>query len=240
MDFKRRQPSKRALSSGLVGDGLVRLRSASIALMAVVAAIGLMLVALISQMGWPTVLSGPIPAGPELGVVRNDPIVGSVAPQPPVRSAPGAQGGDRHAAASPHPGPPVDGPGSGLGPARQAQPDPTGSAPPPPTEQPAVPTEPAAVVVTAPSHDAEQPPAKQRAAEEEPSKSRSAKSDGRRAKPASRRGRKPKAAAVPPPGKEESVPSEDHSGEVGAEADKGAPDPGSKGGERGKRGREGH
>jgi hypothetical protein len=74
--FKLRQSlSETVLGSSLAGDGLlVRLRSTSIAMLATVAAIGLGLVAFASQIGWPEVFSGPIPTGPQLGVVRNDPI----------------------------------------------------------------------------------------------------------------------------------------------------------------------
>lgn len=62
--------------SGLAGDGLMRIRNTSIAMLALVAAIGLGLVVFVSQQGWPGVLSGPIPDSPvKLGVVHNDPIV---------------------------------------------------------------------------------------------------------------------------------------------------------------------
>jgi len=68
--------SRSTLVTSLAGDGLlVRFRSTSIALLAVVAAVGLGLTGFIAQLGWPTVSSGPIPSGPRLGVVRNDPLV---------------------------------------------------------------------------------------------------------------------------------------------------------------------
>lgn len=85
VDFKLRQRLSGSIPGpSLMGDGfLIRLRSTSIALLAAVVAIGLGLVAFISQMGWPTVFSGPIPAGPQLGVVQNDTIA---APPLEVRS----------------------------------------------------------------------------------------------------------------------------------------------------------
>lgn len=43
---------------------LLRLRRASLALLALIGAVGLGLVVFISQLGWPAVLSGPLPAGP--------------------------------------------------------------------------------------------------------------------------------------------------------------------------------
>lgn len=57
-----------------VGDGLSRIRNTSIALLGVVAAIGLGLIAFMSQQGWPGAFSSPIPPGPEQGVVQNDTI----------------------------------------------------------------------------------------------------------------------------------------------------------------------
>lgn len=53
------------VGQSLAGDGmLLRLRNASIALVATVAAVGLALTLFISQLGFPTVVSGPIPDGP--------------------------------------------------------------------------------------------------------------------------------------------------------------------------------
>jgi hypothetical protein len=170
--FKLRQAlSNAVLGSSLAGDGLlVRLRSTSIALLAVVAAVGLGLVAFISQMGWPAVFSGPIPAGPELGVVRNDPISAPLAPARPSANTPSAAG--RTVAARPGGGPDVAStvdPSSGLAPAHRTEPAPVESAPPPqattphPAAQPTTTPGPAAIVVTTPSGEAE-PPTPQRSA----------------------------------------------------------------------------
>lgn len=53
------------MGQSLAGDGmLLRLRNASIALVATVAAVGLGLTLFISQLGFPAVFSGPIPDGP--------------------------------------------------------------------------------------------------------------------------------------------------------------------------------
>lgn len=66
--------------ASLAGDGLlVRLRSTTIAILGVVAAIGLALVAIASQMGWPSVLSGPLPQTPE-AFARNATIVAPASP----------------------------------------------------------------------------------------------------------------------------------------------------------------
>lgn len=73
---------------GSDGDGLLRIRNVSIALLGLVTAIGLGLIAFVSQQGWPGVVSGPIPGGPAKSrVVQNDPIVltqtsGELAPTP--------------------------------------------------------------------------------------------------------------------------------------------------------------
>jgi hypothetical protein len=72
--FKTRQMlSRTVFGSSLAGDAmLVRLRSTSIALLALVTAIGLGLVAFISQLGWPGVVNSPIPNNPvEAGAVHN-------------------------------------------------------------------------------------------------------------------------------------------------------------------------
>ena len=67
--------SDTVLGSSLAGDGLlVRLRSTTIGLLGLVAVVGLGLVAFISQIGWPGVFSGPLPAAPAGGVVHNDTI----------------------------------------------------------------------------------------------------------------------------------------------------------------------
>jgi hypothetical protein len=61
----RKLLSRSILGSSLAGDGLlVRLRSTSIGLLGLVAAVGLGLIAFISQLGWPGVFSQPIPGPP--------------------------------------------------------------------------------------------------------------------------------------------------------------------------------
>ena len=54
-------------------DLLVRMRSVWFALLGLVTAVGLGLVAFISQQGWPGVLDGPIPDVPfKLGIAHNE------------------------------------------------------------------------------------------------------------------------------------------------------------------------
>ncbi len=69
----RKLLSRSILGSSLAGDGLlVRLRSTSIGLLGLVAAVGLGLIAFISQLGWPGVFSQPIPGSPsEAGSVHD-------------------------------------------------------------------------------------------------------------------------------------------------------------------------
>jgi len=77
------------LSAGLAGDGLlVRMRSIVIAMLGVVTAVGLALVAVVSQVGWPSVLSGPLPQAPGPSFVRNATIVAPPSPSPR-RGSPG-------------------------------------------------------------------------------------------------------------------------------------------------------
>jgi hypothetical protein len=80
---KLRQATRQTfLVSNLVGDSLlVRMRSASIGIVGMVAAVGLGLVIVVAQQGWPEVGTGPLPKTPSL--VQNDPIVA-----PPVVSRP--------------------------------------------------------------------------------------------------------------------------------------------------------
>ena len=105
--------SHSVLGSSLAGDGLlVRLRSTSIGLLGVVTAVGLGLVAFISQLGWPGVFNAPIPGSPhEAGTVhgavaltRPSPRIEAASPAPgapartgsgPALSPGGAAGGDR-------------------------------------------------------------------------------------------------------------------------------------------------
>ncbi|HXS33854.1 MAG TPA: hypothetical protein VN758_08800 [Solirubrobacterales bacterium] len=95
----------RAAGQSLAGDGmLLRLRNASIALVAAVAAVGLGLTLFIAQLGFPTVFSSPIPGNPtEAGSVHaavaltHSPAVATSTPALSVRSRAGAQGRPRHA-----------------------------------------------------------------------------------------------------------------------------------------------
>lgn len=202
VNIRLRQSLSRAiLGSSLAGDGLlVRLRSASIALLAVVAAIGLGLIAFVMQMGWPTVFSGPIPAGPELGVVRNDPIVAPPASIPQGSRAPYVA--ERTVAATggraTSPVAPTVNRGPDLAPAHQTQPAPVESTPAPPTSpepaaQPVVSPQPAAIVVKSPS-DAGSPPPQTSVSGTPESKDDKDKDKG---KSGSRRSRTPR--TVPPP-----------------------------------------
>jgi hypothetical protein len=126
------------VGTSLTGDGLlVRLRSTMIALLGLVAAVGLGLVAVVSQIGWPSVVSGPIPNPPAPAVVRNDAIVAPPAPRVGLRPARArATGADRL---------PVDAgateaPKQGLAALHQAEPPPAAPNPPaapsPPQAQP--------------------------------------------------------------------------------------------------------
>lgn len=88
----RQTLSNATLGSSLAGDGLlIRLRSTTIGLLGLVAVVGLGLVAFISQIGWPSVLSGPLPAAAPGGVVHNDTIALVQAKAHPT-PAPGAIG----------------------------------------------------------------------------------------------------------------------------------------------------
>jgi len=72
---KLRQATSRVFSpANVMGDGmLVRLRSTMIGILGLVAAVGLGLVGVVSQQGWPDVASGPPPLAP-LGLQQNDSI----------------------------------------------------------------------------------------------------------------------------------------------------------------------
>src|SRR6187399_278902 len=68
------QAFSRSLGSLSLADGsiLLRMRRASIALLALVGAVGLGLIVFISQLGWPGVVSGPLPGPPtQAGTVHN-------------------------------------------------------------------------------------------------------------------------------------------------------------------------
>jgi hypothetical protein len=89
------------LGMGLAGDGLlVRMRSTVIAMLGVVTAVGLALVAVVSQVGWPSVLSGPLPQAPGPSLVRNATIVAPASPSAHRGSTGGAR---RHLNRAPPP-----------------------------------------------------------------------------------------------------------------------------------------
>ncbi|HEX5374626.1 MAG TPA: hypothetical protein VFW48_00545 [Solirubrobacterales bacterium] len=201
----RQALSRTVLGSSLAGDGLlVRMRRATIALLAVVAAVGLGLIAFVSQVGWPTVFSGPIPAGPEPGVVRNDPIAAPrlFASQPGTR----VQGVVRRAAGTLREGAGAGAPsvlsGSEVGSSHQAEAPPVEPAPPAPAppqqaEVPDAAPEPAPMPVSSPD--------RARSPEVEETRAvRASKADRPPGKPRGKRGRAPKAEPPPPQMEEDS------------------------------------
>lgn len=181
---KLRQATLHAfLTSNLIGDSLlVRMRSASIGIVGMVAAMGLALVVVVSQQGWPDVGSGPLPQPPHL--VQNDPIVAPPAVSKPaqgqVQSPPSSQpvapsgeariAGHRTRTAVERVGEPVavgQPQGGGAGhPTRPTQPPPTASSPPAvaqappvesvPTKTPAAPASPQRSAAS-PGHSPEAP-----------------------------------------------------------------------------------
>jgi len=206
----RQALSDTVLGSSLAGDGLlVRLRSTSIAILAAVAVVGLGLVAFISQLGWPAVSSGPIPAGPEPGVVRNDPIA---APRLFVsQSSTRAQARVRQAAATrlegPGAGAPSVLPGSQVGSSHQAEAPPVEPVPPAqsPSQQAETPDtapEPAPIVASSPDR-AKSPDIEGTRAV------RASKAGRPSGKPRGKRGSPPKAESPPPQVEDDG----DHQGE---------------------------
>jgi hypothetical protein len=153
--------SQHVSGSSLAGDGLlVRIRSASIAMLAGVTAIGLGLVVFISQQGWPEVFSGPIPASPRAAVVHNDTIALSPAGSGGTVAAGPSRGASlRSSSASPQHAPAAGAPGSALAGSRQvsAQGPAVHAAPiaPEPSPAPSVPSPAPAPAPAAPA----QPPA---------------------------------------------------------------------------------
>jgi len=179
------QAVARAISpSTLVGDDmLIRLRSTTIGILGLVAAVGLGLVGFVSNQGWPGVFGGPLPQAPTR-LVEND----SISAPPPValrRSVQGARHrpGRGSAKASPDSGPegsaaPVDADVSSGGPVGASPPAtpgndngqaqaPTTSTPPtvvaeapPPQEHPTKASsspEPPAPTTSSPGHSGEAP-----------------------------------------------------------------------------------
>src|SRR6476469_4531452 len=77
------QAFSRSLSSLSLADGsmLLRMRRASIALLALVGAVGLGLIVFIAQLGWPGVVSGPLPGPPtQAGTVHDAIALSQAAP----------------------------------------------------------------------------------------------------------------------------------------------------------------
>jgi hypothetical protein len=159
--------SRRISRLSVAGDSLpVRLRSTTVGLVGLVAAVGLGLVAMISQQDWPDSINAPLPQAPQLGVVRNDPLVLSQAPRssnsrslrssrvvttqtPPEnpRTAAGGQLGDAQQLGSPAngPTPPPDAPESHPESQGQGSPPPSSAATEPAgADAPAAATEPPA------------------------------------------------------------------------------------------------
>ena len=132
--------------SSSAGDGLVRIRNLSIALLGLVTAIGLGLIVFVSQQGWPGVISGPLPAGPGPGVVHNDPIALTQPAEAPT-GAPGGNGGTAVPAA----------PSSGAGGVKAGSTG--GTSPQPVASAPVQAVEPSPSVVATPPPAAPQPPA---------------------------------------------------------------------------------
>ncbi len=117
---------------------LVRLRSTTIGLLGLVTFVGLALIAFVSQIGWPGVLSGPLPAAPAPAVVQNDTIALVQAEAHPLLATRGGAGQRPQATANRH-GETASGLESGVAAADQiagapaeppALPDPAPSTPP--------------------------------------------------------------------------------------------------------------
>jgi hypothetical protein len=83
------QLSRRVIGSTLAGDGLlVRLRSTSIGLLGLVAAVCLALVAFVASQGWPEILNSPLPATPpKVSAVNNAVALRPPTSVPPARVA---------------------------------------------------------------------------------------------------------------------------------------------------------
>lgn len=102
--FKLGQAIAQAFTpSALLGDGmLVRLRSTTIGILGAVAAMGLGLVAVASQQGWPGVFSSPLPQAPAQ-LVENDPLLApTLSAHPPRNASDRSAGREATAPANPH------------------------------------------------------------------------------------------------------------------------------------------
>jgi hypothetical protein len=165
------------------GSMLLRLRRASIALLCLVGAVGLSLVIFISQLGWPDVLSGPLPGGPaKVGKVHDGVALQSPArptdrgarPLGGVAAAKLAKGDKRRASETPNAS--NIGRSRGLTSTPTPTPSPAGSAPSPAIPTP-VPSEPTPVV----SPPASSSPTTAAVESEPPSGAAKASSDSSRA-----------------------------------------------------------
>lgn len=166
----RKRLSRSVFGSRLAGDGLlVRLRSTSIGILGIVTAVGLGLVAFISQLGWPGVLTSPIPGShSEAGTVHDAIALTRPAAGPASATIGGHRGARRVSGRSASSGGQGDGrrAGSSVGSSRQleagggAAPTPTTEAQPePPAEPaPAAPQSPAAPTSSPEGQPAESPP----------------------------------------------------------------------------------
>lgn len=186
MIFRPAQTLTRSLSESKLAGGsmLIRLRNGTIGLLGLVAAVGLGLIAFVSQQGWPGVSSGPLPQRPPTPFVQHETIALPLSvPGPHHRSlavarrqAPSsaaAQAPTSPPAPSSSPGPELAGaeeaPSSGVGhhpPATNDTPD----THPGPTPQPApTPSPSPPVVASPPTTVAAAPPATSPPPAEEPS-----------------------------------------------------------------------
>jgi hypothetical protein len=102
--FKTRHALMRSLGALSLAEGsmLLRLRRASIALLGLVGAVGLGLVFFISQIGWPGVLSGPLPGTPtRVGTVHD--AIALTHPGPAIATArPAVEAGGRGVSRAAH------------------------------------------------------------------------------------------------------------------------------------------
>lgn len=142
-----KEVSRRFSQLSLAGDSLpVRLRSTTIGMVGLVAAVGLGLMAMISQQGWPDPINAPLPQAPRLGVVRNDPLALPTGLQPSPRpqrthsrvattqSSPAPQGAvDAHLGGAQQLEGPAAGPPTPVSEAPESHPEPQGQGSPPPS-----------------------------------------------------------------------------------------------------------
>jgi|GEM_PF-3453597 len=160
--------SRHLSESTLVGDSmLVRLRSGTIGLLGLVAAVGLGLIAMISQQGLPGVSSGPLPERPPVPFVQHETIaLPGLAMRTPAGHRPRSKRSRSISRQAPSPAVPAD---SEIGGSRQVaaptdESSPAGPPPasPPTAQQPASPESPAPPATTV----AAAPPATQAPAAE--------------------------------------------------------------------------